>query len=222
MIYIVDFDHTLCNTTALKKALQESVREFGVDDNIFSSTYQKTVEAIPDEYDYDISRHAEIISKVTSGNPSEIKSRLVSIISRMDEFFFKDTLSFLNWLKEHGKIVILTWGNPKWQQTKIENGSLKKLADQCIFTGKKKSTLKLNFPEPGQNWVFINDNPKEIKRMMDLFPSSIHLRIKRPEGKKFDPEIDQINIPTFVDLGKLRRYLTENIIKMPHRSVVAT
>ncbi|MBU1075213.1 hypothetical protein KJ705_03975 [Patescibacteria group bacterium] len=210
MIYIIDFDHTLCNTTALKEALQEGVSKFGVDEQIFAATYNRTVETIPDEYDYDTSRHAEIISKETSGDPKEIKNKLDSIIGRMDEFLFKDSLSFLNWLKDYGKIVILTWGNPKWQQTKIENSSIKKLADQCLYTGKEKSTLQLGFPEPEEEWVFINDNPKEIKQTMKLFPKSTHLRMKRPEGKKFDPEIDQLNVPTFTELAVLKKYLQKN------------
>lgn len=209
MIFILDFDYTLCHTKAFEKVLLKSVKKFKVTDKLFFETYKKTVEAIPGEYDYDVKKHAVFLAKATGRDKLEIENALRQTVKKIDRFLFTDSLPSVRWLKKYGKIIIHTWGNPKWQKTKITNSLIMKYANRCIYTKKEKKTLKFNFYEPPENLVFINDNPKEIKEMMRLFPKSTHLRVKRPEGKKFDPKWEKLEVKTFKNLNGIKNYIED-------------
>lgn len=207
MTYILDLDHTLLNTTALKRAMQESLRPFGGSGELFEKSYAATVSAIPGQYDYDISRHASIISEMTGADAALVRAALENVLQHIDKFLFPDAISFLQWVKEKGAVLLLTWGNPHWQEQKVQHSSIRDMFVRCVYTEKDKHNVALAIDAPQAEWIFINDNPKEIKFMLTQYPEATHLRVKRPEGKTFPAEVDQLDVPTFASLAETKKYL---------------
>jgi methionine salvage enolase-phosphatase E1 len=59
---------------------------------------------------------------------------------------------------------------------------------------------------PVSEWVFINDNPIELRALAERYPEARMIRITRPDGKKFPGE-DLRDVPTFTTLEEVRANL---------------
>ena len=210
MTFIIDFDHTLFNTTRFKKELARSTRKLGIGPELWLSTYKKTIERVKDAYDYNARAHSQILSKKTGIPAPVIEKRLKLVLPKSEKFLYPDTKAFLKFLKNKGdKIILLTLGNIGWQKEKIKNIKIKKYFDKLIYTYWHKKYLKINLKSSPKNWIFINDDPGEITELKKIFPQSAFLRIERKEGKKFPKKIDKIKVPTFTNLNKLKIYLNK-------------
>lgn len=210
MTFIIDFDHTLFNTTHFKKELARSTRNLGIGPKLWLSTYKKTIKRVKDAYDYNTKAHSQILSKKTGIPAPVIEKRLKLVLPKSEKFLYPDTKAFLKFLKNKGnKIILLTLGNIGWQKEKIKNIKIKKYFNKLVYTYWHKKYLKIKLSDRPPNWVFINDDPIEIKELKKIFPQSIFLRIKRKEGKKFPKKIAKIRVPTFTNLKKLKIYLNK-------------
>lgn len=212
MIFVFDFDHTIFNASAFKKALSQSVRKFGISKKFWQETYKEIVEKSQEGYDYDVKEHSFLLGQGIGKDSRLLEKEMRRIVAQSHDFVYRDTEPFLRYFKSRKTtIVLLTLGNVAWQKEKIKGLKIKKYFDKFIFTARHKKYLKLNLADTPQSWVFINDNPREIKELMPLFSKSIFLRLKRRGGKKFLPEEEELNIPTFSNLSKLEKYIVENI-----------
>lgn len=210
MTFIIDFDHTLFNTTRFKEELARSVKSLEIDRKLWFETYGKTIRQVKNAYDYNARTHSQILSKKTGIPAPIIEKRLKLVLPQSDKFLYPDTKNFLKFLKNKGgKIILLTLGNIEWQKEKIKNIKIKKYFNKLIYTYWHKKYLKIKLKENPNSWIFINDDPIEIKELKKIFPQSIFLRIKRREGKKFPKKINKIKVPTFSNLAKLKNYLNK-------------
>jgi hypothetical protein len=208
MIYIVDLDYTLLDTKAFKQAMQKGVGKFGITTELFDQTYKQTIDGRQGQYDYDAVRHASYMSKESGVEPQDLQAALVNCLERVDDFLYPDSIEFLKWLRGLGGTALLTWGNPQWQKKKVERSKIHKLFDNYVYSKGDKSAVELSFSDSETDWVFINDNPKEILEIKKRYPQATHLRIKRLQGKQFPKEIDNIDVPTFSNLLESKNYIS--------------
>ena len=186
MIYILDLDHTLLDTTAFKKALEESLVPLGISPEQFQETYAATTSGIAGKYDYTIERHAAQLHERCGVDEQAARERLSGALDRLPDFLFADSLPFLELLNEKSETcVLLTLGNSVFQEEKVRRLGIGKYFFNMIFTEEKKDTVTLDLPEGPAAWVFINDNPIEIRGLQTRFPEARMIRIKRPGGKSF-------------------------------------
>jgi hypothetical protein len=117
-------------------------------------------------------------------------------------------LPFLKFLKEkHVPAVLFTWANPEHQEAKVKGLGISSYLTKVVITSEAKGTADLELSERQREWVFINDNPNEIRALAARYPEARMIRIKRADGKKFPPEEDVLDVPTFSTLEEARTQL---------------
>jgi len=218
MIFIIDLDHTLLNTSRLKKEMAKSIKKFGIKEKLWKETYQTTVKKVKKAFDYNVKLHSQLIFQKTGIKASLIEKEFKSVLKKCYKFLYPDTKPFLKYLKNKKvKIILLTLGNINWQKEKIKNLNLQKYFNKIIFTYWHKRFLKLNLDEPPENWIFINDNLKEIKELKDNFPQSLFLRIKRKGARNVYLKKDQIKVETFSNLTQIKSFLERRFFKSKNK-----
>ena len=208
MLAILDLDYTLLDTTAFKRALTASLEPMGVTNDEFYETYGAVAHAVPGEHRYSFESQAKLLREKYGYDEAEILKRLSSVYAILPSFLYPDTLPFLEFLSAQ-KIpaVLFTWANPEHQQAKVKGLGIEKFLAKVVITSEAKGTAELELSAPQSEWVFLNDNPNEIRALAARYPESRAIRIKRPDGKKFPPEEDVLDVPTFATLSEAQHAL---------------
>lgn len=203
MIVILDLDYTLLDTAALKRALEASVASLGITSMQFQTTYSDTAQATPGKYDYSLIAHARLLHERFGIDEAETLARLTSALDMLPSALYADTIPFLDMLaKERIPMALLTLGNPHLQEEKVAKLGIARYFSRLFFTDGSKAEMHLDLPEPPGEWVFINDNPREIRELSVRFPDAEMIRITRPDGKEFAPEDDAVGVPNVRSLDE--------------------
>lgn len=208
MLAILDLDYTLLDTTAFKRALTASLEPLGVTTDQFFETYGVVAHAIPGQHGYSFEAQAKLLHEKYGYDEAEGLRRLTSVYEILPSFLYPDSLPFLKFLKEkHVPAVLFTWANPEHQEAKVKGLGIGSYLTKVVITSEAKGTADLELSEPQGEWVFINDNPNEIRALAARYPEARMIRIKRADGKKFPPEEDVLDVPTFSTLEEARTQL---------------
>lgn len=167
-IYL-DFDGTLFDTDKFYQDYLKLLQEYNIDEatinNIKPKIFKNTL------FNLDILTNY-LVKEYNLDNNIYLKvNNLYN-----STYVFKDVIPFLEKYKNL-EINLLTYGEYNYQQKKIEGSNLKKYFKNIIITDKDKSKLNLDY----KNSLFIDNNPKEIKKFLEV--SKYVIRIKRKEDK---------------------------------------
>lgn len=172
-ILILDFDHTCYDTDSflLEELREPMLRRFGIPPEHWEEAYEKAAEA-----GYTLEVHLEELTKIMGSAPcsaEEIRDFAASIT--FDKYLFPDTLPVLEKAKESGyKIMILSFGNPEWQDKKVEGSGLKRMADEVLYVkmngnGAKAEKIK----ESASNFekiIFVDNSGKHLDEILKIMP----------------------------------------------------
>ena len=204
MTVILDLDHTLLDTSHLKQAMEDHAAKAGVPRDVFQKTYTETVTGEQGTYNYELARHAAFMHRDSGVDESIILAELHAALDTLPTLLFEDSIPFLKKLRERGdKIALLTFGNPKFQEEKVLRLNISEYFDTFIFSEHEKSSAAFNFEDGPESWVFINDNPNEIRALREKFPTSRMIRIKRQGGKPFPEDQDALDVETVASLSDI-------------------
>ncbi len=205
MIVILDLDYTLLDTAALKRALEESMLPLGVASAQFQETYSATAQATPGKYDYSIKGHARLLHERFGIDEAAALARLTSALDMLPSALYPDSAPFLEALThERIPMALLTLGNPRFQEEKVAKLGIAKHFSHLFFTDGSKAEIRLDLPEPSGEWVFINDNPAELRDLSVRYPDAAMIRIRRPGGKEFPPDEEALEFPRISLLGEAK------------------
>ncbi|MFH0856455.1 MAG: HAD hydrolase-like protein [bacterium] len=164
MLIIFDLDYTLLDTLGFKKGLAEALNlEFDVYHENCKKHFKDT------NILYNLEKHLKILEQENSG--VKIKDDFFSSIG---SYLFPEAEDILKKMKNAGhKLVLLTYGDVKWQKQKVENLKIKKYFDEIIYTDKKKSkTEELRdflIKNAIHKFLIVNDNAKECLEIKEVF-----------------------------------------------------
>lgn len=188
---IVDLDHTLLDTTALKAALAKSL---GLSVHDWDAAYTKAVE------DYGGIFNPE---DFLAGVATDQREAFYATLKKAQQFLYPDSIAFLKQALTDGWAVqILTFGNPSWQQQKMQNIQWP-TGVECVATDGLKPKLLQEFAN--ETLVVIDDNAKEIDAIKQAYPTTVAYWMRRPNGKyrelqpkEYDTMIEDLNfkLPT--------------------------
>ncbi len=183
---IVDCDHTLFNTTALKERLRQSARKFGVSAELFDTIYQQIVSRVATEYGWDpidqAQGLAQALDKPDLAGP--LAHALEQVLEDVRGFIYQDVQHFLATLKKMGAILILvSRGYPNWQNKKIDASGIRQFFTRVIITPAFKKEVIASKIRKNDQIVLIDDNAAEIKLVRDNLPAIKIIQIIRPSGK---------------------------------------
>jgi len=206
MKIIFDFDHTLFSVKKLYFALEEAFFKLGVEEKLFQETFEKSKIK---KRSYDPDKQIQLIVKVKPGiKKSDFKREYKKTLKRATQFLYSDTIWFLKRWRKKAKLILLSYGEEKFQRDKIKTSKIEK-----YFQKRVKITRDIDKVEPfkklfqkKEKLIFIEDNPMALSEAKKIFPNVITIRINRGEGKYSkepnNPQID-FSIKNLKELEKI-------------------
>ncbi len=215
MLIILDFDHTLFNTSKFKKELFSCLADLGIDSNLFTNTYHQVVNRQQGSYDWDINVHLQCLQKDTNFPLEAGKKRIEEVINGSAKYLYSDAKWFLKRLNEDNhKLLLASWGNVDFQKKKIQNTGIKKYFERVILSQKSKKQSLERVIKDADQLIFITDNPKEMKIVIKDSANIIPILSKRRNAKEYAQPIK--DIPTFPNLKLLYKFINQlSQIKKP-------
>ena len=205
MNYYIDFDNTLFDTPRLTKAMLNSI--------VFSVLEQKSdLEEEPlqnectalfnHEHIYNIYDLAEYFADRYSLDVAPIVKNINVVLANGGQYLFLDAIPFLTRLKANGhKLHMLTFdgNNLQYQLSKITGTQIAAYFDALIITSIPKYELEMDFLHA----VFIDDNPRDLKGLLDKGEGRI-IRLRRPGNKYSVENIDNAKIEEYASLDDIK------------------
>ncbi len=208
MNYIIDFDHTLYNTSELTKDMLTSLAKYI--SKVSQSNYDEILNTLSSKFSrsnngiYDIYDLIAYFSPKYKFDKNEAIQIINNILFNGEKYLFEDSIPFLQYLKKQGhKIYILSYNENKvyFQTVKIAGSGLLEYVDGVTTT----VTLKGNMPLDFSNCIFIDDKPKDLISIYRQKPLGIY-RIRRINDTYSKIDMD-LKIPEFTNLTKLQKKL---------------
>ena len=190
-IYI-DFDGTLFDTDRFYKDFLDVCLKYNLDNE--KVNLAKT-SLFPESYLFNMDIIVDYLIKEYNLS-LEFKSDVNNLFSA--KYVFCDVIDCLEILKKNYELIILTYGQLVYQTRKIEGSNLKEYFKDNNITDKIKSTLSnVDY----KNSIFIDNNPKEIKRFMEVGAKKV-IRIRRDVDKysKKDLEVEALEYTSFKEI----------------------
>lgn len=203
---IFDFDHTLFSTKKFYQTLKKEFRKIGISEELFQKTLQ---EAKGQKGLYSPALQFKLIIKQKPEiNLDEIRQEFQKIFNNLNQFLYNDTLSFLKWARARYNLHILSYGEPKLQETKIRKSKIGKFFKKILITKDtdKISALK-KILTADERAVFVEDNPCALSKAEKNFQRIITIRINRGEGKYYQERDDENTDFSIKNLKELKKIL---------------
>ena len=201
MNYYLDFDYTLFDTYLFREELYNILEKNGLDKTEIPLTKESKNN---NQKLLNIKQVFEKISKENNIPLENLLTPLENLYERGQEYLYKDTIEFLEYLKAKGhKLHIITWGEKEYQQEKIKISKIEKYFDEIICAEKLKYELEnIDY----SNGIFIDDSIRDLEGLYKKNAKQLY-RIKRENGKNSNKELNIKEILEFNSLKELQEYL---------------
>lgn len=190
-IYI-DFDRTIYNTDKLYSDIVELIKSNGISEEEF---YLYQDEYLKKNNLFNIFDLIIWIGKSKKINVDLILEKVDLIINEGEKYIFDDVKEFLTILKnKHIKVNILTYGDYKFQMTKLKPLPILDSINSIIITKSYKYETDLNYKKS----IFIDDNPRDLNGLY-LKNAKKVIRLNRKQTKYANIKLDK-DIKTYSNL----------------------
>ncbi len=178
-LIVLDFDHTLFNTTLFVEQLKKTLASYG----ILETQVDAARQAIKDccrVVDID-----NFIDALQQENFDELHHVVHDIIKEYaPSFIFSDVHNFITAHVSTHDILILTQGDTELQEQKIKHSNLPEGVQHIITTGTKDDVMADVVGTYSAVYLF-EDKAKHIDEVKQRFPKVITYFIQRPEDKPY-------------------------------------
>lgn len=178
MIVIFDLDYTLLDTESFKKGLAKA-SNISLED--FERIYIKYFSHDTGRK-FTLAAHLRFLIKeklVSREDKEKIKLATSNEIKKINKYLFPESEDLLKKFKaKNHYLILLTWGNKKWQKSKIDNLKIKKYFDEIITVDKDKGDCIKFLEKKHEKILVINDNLKESLKLVNKLKNSELFLIK--------------------------------------------
>ncbi len=206
-IAFIDFDDTLFDTHAFKQVRLDAIKEIGVSEDTFWSTYREArgiekgkIATYSDEL------HAKLLE--TQGFDFQtVHEILKNVTNHISTFVLLGAVDFLLSVQEKaGHLVILSLGDPAFNLLKMRQSGLQKYVNESIVVDETKikvlRRMKKRFPDE-RRWLFINDKVTETIEIHDQFPGmNVVLRQSPSIGESEYKRAGYAHFPTLKEVSE--------------------
>lgn len=208
MLIILDLDNTLLDTGRLKEAISKSLVCFGVPERLFWQIYKK----IRKRGFYNHKIYLNYLFKEKPINIEKCAEKLEKLNNQIKNFLYPDTLPFLKGLKKMGaRLILLTWGDTGFQKVKIKKAKIKHFFEKIFITETTKLPyLRQIAKNKNEEIYFIDDDPLEVKEVLEKFKNITALQIKRKSHDKEVKDIKLPNLPIFSNLKEVEKWILKH------------
>ncbi len=204
---ILDFDYTLFDAAKFKLALAAALRIHGVRRGVFFETYKRAVHRRSGGYNYSLERHVSLLHGLISTLSITTALRdLNRVVTNSHRYLYPDTKHFLRQLKRHGfRTILVTHGNPRFQQRKLEGSSISSLFDKIVLSNQIKVVTLRRLAHKFDEVFFVSDHPKELAPVRRQLPQL--LPVMKLGGYGDRATAKQLGIPAFRSLKAIEKYI---------------
>ena len=207
MIVIIDFDYTLFSTVKFYLAIKKSFKKIGVKECLFKETFEKSKGK---GMNYKPEKQIKLIVKsFPQVKENLLKKELKRTLRKASKFLYPDTKPFLKKWQNKADLILLSYGENRFQKEKIRNAKISSYFKKILITKdfSKVSALKrILKSKKDQKVIFVEDNPYALKETKKIFPNLITIKINRKEKKYAtaanNPKID-FSIKNLKELEKI-------------------
>lgn len=209
-MFIVDFDDTLFDTQAFKKARVEAAKTLGISKEVFWKAYKNARNDEVGNFVYTSERHAEIL-----GSVGFVKEQILQVFKEVDahagRYIFPETIEFLKKIKAFGQpMILLSLGQPEFQYIKVKACGIEKYFDRIFMVDLEKEKVIEELQEKiydGKIFL-INDKPEETLRLKNKFPN-INFILKQTDNFT-EEEYRHTNLVYFKNLLNIYEHIRNN------------
>lgn len=189
MHLILDIDHTLLNTSLLKKELARCCLDFGISKNVFWKTYH----AVRTHSAFSVKGFVQSLVRTFHTDRRVLEKQYTNVIKNIDRYIYRDALFFLKWAHAQGHTIVLyTYGEPSLQREKIralrKKGYIKKW---IITTDRTKRKIFSHCLVTRKPWIWIDDFDS-VPIHDQMFTGGILLQLRRKKDQKPLPSISSV------------------------------
>lgn len=207
---IIDFDHTLFDSNALKRELVKIFTVAGVPEKEFWASYREARNARSGDAGYSPERHIAVVaSKFPSVSRSALYAGVEKLAGHSKKFLFPDALDFLQRMVALAiPTVLYSRGDPSWQLSKITACGLDRIIPDVHVSPQPKAVggLRTLIRESDRTVYFINDLIDETVDVCVNFPQVVPILIRRPDIPM--TVYANLRMLNFGTLTEVRDYLT--------------
>ncbi len=181
MRIIIDFDYTLFDVEALRRAMIAASREqAGVTEEQFRSAEQ----AVKHELGfYEPERHAARLV-ANEHMHAQLVEAWMTVVDHGESFLYPDAVDFLHRYHDEDT-VLLSFGNEDWQRRKIEGAGIADMVDHVVITSQPKTTIFPTLITQETSMVneplfMVNDRGSELDALKQLHPTAVAVWLRRP------------------------------------------
>lgn len=170
-ICFLDFDHTLFDTDAFfYHDMREAARRLGVGDECWNLSYQTVWGG-----GYSAEKHLREMIRISKNEvlAKEGMAAFENVFHRMPSHVYPDVVSFLTKARaKEIRLVLVSFGDPSWQEFKVNRSGLRPLLDECFFISKQGGKGDIISRESAgyRDSIFIDDNARELDVAKSLVP----------------------------------------------------
>lgn len=184
---VFDFDYTIFDTYALRKALERALERISVTADAYTQTRTQSKDS---HGCYRPQWHARALAEATGIPRRAIAKAFQLVVDQSHRFLYRDTIPALAALKKNGhNIHLLTFGYPSFQRAKFNAARIRRLFDGVHFTeDPTKQRVIRRWIARGKTIVFVTDNCEEIRALQSLASACQCIRIRRNQPVRFFQE----------------------------------
>ena len=202
---IIDFDDTIFNTQAFKRARIEALERVGVSEELYHETYMEARQK-DSVLIYSDEAHADALAG--RGFSRETVLATLESLAGTTTYLFEDSSLFIESLKRrNASLVLLSLGAPAFQEKKIHQSGLENVFDQKYITNTNKADVLLSLlvNEVAPVW-FINDKVDETRALAAQFPKL--KPVLHVSSAIAEEEYQKSGLPYFKTLTEIFEYVT--------------
>ncbi len=178
-LIILDFDHTLFNTTLYVAALRDAFLDVGISGAEFDAKRQYLKECCAR---VDLDAFTLQLAGNDNGRLHAVAHKLIE--KRSQDFIFDDARDFITAHQEHFDIIIVTQGDDELQNEKITHSNLPAVTE-VIITQQTKDIAITDIVARYDVIYYIDDKAKHIDEIKKKFPQIIAYFMQRTEDQPY-------------------------------------
>lgn len=177
---LIDFDHTIFNTSQIKYEWADIMERCGVPKDIFWRTYPLARYGEGGRPVYNPKIHVELLKDYLKCPKEEAIQKIVEVNKRAREFLFLDAITFLNRMLSLGvPMTLILHGEKDYQKEKVEGARVADFFKKVHYSDKNRLQIveELQLPRDGKIY-WISHNLSDMVKVKQNF-SFINPIIKR-------------------------------------------
>jgi hypothetical protein len=191
MKIFIDFDDAIFNTKKFKQDLIGIFKRHGVTEREFKDTYYTfSVKSQSQGRHYDLDLQIKALEESQGVDGKKLKTAVDKFMNNLDAYVFPDVKKFLQKFSRKD-LFILSYGQPKFQKSKIRGTGIEKMASRIFITKRKKINVILELARKyafskKETILLIDDHPDQFELSEKAKGRIMTLHLCRKEGRYRD------------------------------------